>query len=337
MRFHRLLILLGIAGALGFGAVAASARPALPVVKAKWQLVTRGILAAANDDRYLALVHGGQLTLIDERTSTRRAILQVPQNCGSPLLGQPWLILACTASSPFPPRYTYLIYNIDTARWDGLQISSQCLPICTMVAVGRYWVKLVSTEDDFSPYPPADYYLQNLQTGQWERDPATPNGRVFDDLNALNPAQPLCPPLRYPLSWTAEGGRSYTLGSITFLGPFALTAGTPTQGSVTRFNLRRCGSRLNRPIQTGTGTALASARAVISGPIKNRFHGQLLPTLRQFILRPPRHPSDEPMELVAVTRRNVYVEGATAPWASNLWVAKLPTEAQLKPKRKKRK
>jgi hypothetical protein len=341
VRFRHLLILLGIVAAPLLGAVAASARPALPVVEANWRLVTRGLLAAANDDLYVALVHGRQLTLIDDRVNTRRVILRIPQSCdlaapGNPtvlLLGRPWLMLAC-GPEPYGPSTTYLIFNIDAGRWGEFHISSQCRGVCVTVAVGRYWVKVLSDEGQMQ-YPPADYYLQNLQTGQWERDPATPNGQVFDDLNGQNPTQPLCPPLVYPQSF---GARSSSLGSITFLGPFALTVGTPAYPANTRFNLRRCGSALNRSIQAGVGAPLGSSRAVIAGPFRNGFHGLFLPTLRRFVLRPPPNPRAKPTRLIAVTRRKVYVEvqQTTAPFgAGTLWVATLPTEAQLKPKRHK--
>ncbi len=45
-----------------------------------------------------------------------------------------------------------------------------------LVAVGRYWVKIVSDVGEADGYPVDDYYLPHIATGQFESDPATPGG-----------------------------------------------------------------------------------------------------------------------------------------------------------------
>ena len=45
-----------------------------------------------------------------------------------------------------------------------------------LVAVGRYWVKIVSDVGEADGYPVDDYYVQHIATGQFEPDPATPGG-----------------------------------------------------------------------------------------------------------------------------------------------------------------
>jgi hypothetical protein len=173
-------------------------------------------------------------------------------------------------------------------------------------------------------YGPADYYLQNLATGQFERDPATPGGQIFDDLNAPSGSAPLCSPLRYPSVGDPHNERTRYLGSLTFYGRFALAASSPGP-SPYEYHLRRCGSNLNQFISGGYDSDLgispqpfASSRAVTYIQDGITLHGWYLPSLRRFTIRTALRDYVEP---VALTKRTIYIRTR---YYNQLWAATLP-------------
>ena len=313
----------------------ATARKSSPgLSKVKWRLVVRSGLGGAiggagvvANDRYAAFVHGSvylpdQLTLIDEQTGSRRQ-LSGP-DCASPVpmtFGGPWLMVTCPGVAGLAA--TYQLYNLSDGSWAPFQISSQCRGFCGPVAVGRYWVKIVSDEGSPAGYPFSDYYLQNIATGQFERDPATPGGTVFDDLSASSGSVPLCPPLQYPSVFPREGP---FLGQLTFYGQFAMTFGQELEGSpaypgVETSSLRRCGSKLNLVISADGHTPVASSRAVVTTRDDITFHGLFLPSLRRFTIRLPLSLQGDP-SLLAVTDRTIYIGTFYGP--AQLWAATVP-------------
>lgn len=347
MTWRRLEVLLvGLAVALTIASTA-QARPV--VFHVKWRLVGRGVLYAAADDDYAAVMEqSGMVTLIDEQTGKRRGLSHPGGTCGGGQLsfGGPWLAIACGQDALRRPEYA--LYNLGTRRWDELQVSPACFGFCQLVGIGRDWAKIASDEGQ-DPYGPIDYYLQNLQTGALERDPATPGGQTRDDLNAPDGTSPLCAPLRYPeAAIPSRHDYAGEPGLLTFAGPFALSPEKTIQGDTDELHLRRCGSRLNLAIATfslgsydgtfgitggytpesfnGTSsTVVTSSRAVISGPgpaaagaMTAPLIGWLLPTARRFTIANLPAPSSlvNPVELVATSRVHIYVTVTRKLWAA---------------------
>jgi hypothetical protein len=343
---------LAVLAAASPGSAAAAKSPKPAVYKPKWHLVTQTALASIEPvlatDRYVAIFpYRGRPLLIDEQTG-RRKMLSLPA-CPPPTyarpdfdaaFGGPWLSIGGCS-----------LYDLNAGRWVSFQVSSQCRGSCVPVAFGRYWVKVVSDEGVGATDPqdaPSDYYLQNIRTGQFERDPATPGGTVFDDLNASSGSTPLCPPLSYP---SVTGRAGTFLGSIGFYDQFALTfGGRDPQSNV--YRLRRCGSRLNLLLSNTATNAfptppdfapVASSRAVIWSADGYTLRGWLLPSMRRFTI-PICNPNDTPNDPhcvrfpiqpkyiyevmpVAVTDRTIYaIREADHP---QLWSAPLPTPKQL--------
>jgi hypothetical protein len=276
------------------------------VLQPKWTLVALSLgESTATSDRYVAKFDGQRLTLTDQQTGRRTTL--VPPNCpstsSSPLLfGGPWLMVGCD------------LYNLNSRQWTSFQISSQCPGAdgCTVVGVGRYWVKIMSNNYD-GPYDFYDFYLQNISTGQFVHDPSSPGGTVFDDSNAPSGSSPLCPPLRYP---TGQGPHGVSeLGGLSFYGPgpnqYALTHEGPETVNGTN-RLRRCHSNLNLVLPNdsyGGAQPMATSDAVIDESQDGfAFHGWALPSLRRFTIRWPRLLScGEPVVLGALTKRTIYV------------------------------
>jgi hypothetical protein len=309
-------------------ASAAVAKPAKPVVlKPKWRLVVRTgsrqyapVIVAT--DRYVAISRSASRPiLIDEQTGKRRVLS--PPVCGAtaygPTFGGPWLALGCN------------LYNLNTGQWVPFRISSQCVGACRVVGIGRYWVKIV-TDEGQSAYGPSDYYLQSIRTGQFERDPATPGGAVFDDLSAPSGSRSLCSPLRYPTTFQRGAGAPY-LGSISFYGQFALTFGQPLEAPAPGvYRLRRCRSKLDVLVwdTANDGAApptvgvvpVASSRALILSTDGLTLRGWLLPSLQRVTIRHPDFRNY--IQPVAVTERTIYI------LANNqLWAAALPSPQRL--------
>lgn len=273
------------------------------------------------NDRYFAFLHGssfpGRLTLIDERTGRRRQ-LSGP-GCASPaplVFGGPWLMVTCPGTAMVP--VTYRLYNLSNETWTPFQISPQCKGGCEPVGVGRYWVKVVSDEGEPDGYPVADYYLQNITTGQFEPDPATPGGTVFDDLSAPSGSMPLCPRLYYPSVFAREGT---FLGQLSLYGRFAVTS-EDIPGSNVTWRLRRCASNLDLDIgdETDAHAPVASSRAVVMTRDGFTFHGWFLPSLRRFTVRLPISLRGD-VNLLAVTERTIYIANFSR---SQIWAAALP-------------
>ncbi len=318
-------------------ASAAASKPSKPLLlKAKWRrLVFRSgePSGVAATDRYVAfsdwhaptgngLPTPGPLLLIDEQTGRRKQVSG--PDCASPsamMFGGPWLLVVC----PGTPLVggTYQLYNLTNGQWTPFQVSPQCTGGCEPVGVGRYWVKIM-IDEGIPERPPADYYLQNIATGQFEPDPATPGGTVFDDLGAPSGSAPLCPPLQYPSVYPYDYG-AY-LGAVMFYGQFALTFGQKLQGPAYPGNqtwrLRRCRSNLNLVIGDITnpgGTPVASSRAVVMTRDRITLHGWFLPSLRRFTIRTALR---DYVNLVAVTDRNIYIR--TSDYLQ-VWAAPLPS------------
>jgi len=299
--------------------------------KVKWRLILRSGLggdagSVVANGRYVAFRHGSvyppdRLTLIDEQTGIRR-LLSGP-DCASPVpmtFGGPWLMVTCPGVAGLAA--TYQLYNLSDGSWAPFQISSQCRGSCGPVAVGRYWVKVVSDEGSPAGYPFYDYHLQNIATGQFEPDPASPGGTVFDDLSAPSGSVPLCPPLHYPSIFPREGP---FLGQLTFYGQFAVTFGQALEGNpaypgTETSSLRRCGSKLNLVIGTDGYRPVASSRAVVTTRDDITFHGLFLPSLRRFTIRTALRGG---VSLLAVTDRTIYVGKFYGP--AQLWAATLPS------------
>ncbi len=302
------------------------------VLKLKWRPVAGVDLsedAVAVNDRYLAILDpfDGRLTLLDERAHTRK--LLVPPSCESPpsynpdaaglpvtgfMFGGPWLMAGCG------------LYNLSIGKWTPFQLSSQCVGACTVVGIGRYWAKIGS--DNGRPADNYSYYLQNLSTGQFVGDPASPGATTYDDLNAPSGSSPLCPPLRYP---TASGPRGIPiLGSLRFYGPpsqqFALISGNDSAGTPA-YRLNRCHSSLNLNLPgdayDGDAPIASSSAVVVASPDGITLSGWLLPSLRRFTLQPDRG-TNEP---VALTKRTIYVR---VQGSNRLWSAPLPTASQIR-------
>lgn len=294
------------------------------VSKVKWRLVLRSSVMSAEtvvaNDRYVAFLYGSSFPyrsmLIDEQTGSRQ---QLPSaGCANPVplaFGGPSLLVTCPTNPPGIPD-TYQLYDLSSGSWAPFQISSQCYGECLPVAVGRYWVKIVSDEGEPDGYPRYDYYLQNIATGQFEPDPATPGGTVFDDLNAPAGSAPLCTPLHYP---SVDDRESIFLGRLTFYGQFALTYQELSE-SGPAWSLRRCGSKLDLRIAAGAeANTPASSRAVVTTHDGVSLHGWFLPSLHRFTIRPALHDSVTP---VAVTKHTIYIRTGNH---GQLWAATLPS------------
>lgn len=328
---------------------AATPRPAHLGLHLRWRLVTRGALAVASNDRYVAIVKGfgasARITLIDEQTRTRRTLL--PPTCpalddeGAPMFGGPWLMVSCAPDASE-------LYDTTSAQWVSFVTSPQCgnTPyqgpgLCGVVGVGRRWVKLETT-GGCAEHCQTYYYLQNIATGQLKPDPITAGGRVLDDLDAPSGVVALCAPLRYATRY-ADDILALVPGTLQFSGRYALASeGVPSQnGGATTYRLEACGSRhvidvANASLQF---PPLMSSRAVVSlGARKYHCHnsptgltcathyyirGIYLRGLREFAAALPKAAGSQTSgEIVGVTRLTVYVQ---APYpGGSLWAAALP-------------
>jgi hypothetical protein len=285
--------------------------------------------AVAASDRYLAIFDAfdNRLTLVDEQAHMRK--LLVAPSCQPPpsynpdahgfpssgfMFGGPWLLAGCGR------------YDLSTGRWTSFQLSSQCPGNCTVVGIGRYWVKIDSGPSGPGYDDPHVFLLQNLSTGALMNDPASPGGTTYDDLNAPSGSSRLCAPLRYP---TADSGRGTTIGSVSFYGPvsrqFALLTGTDAASEAPTNDLGRCHSSLNLSLTSSEyGSPIASSSAVV---VPSRYgvtvSGWLLPGLQQFTLKPNRGPNSP----LALTNRALYLESGEG---NRLWWSPLPTASQLR-------
>jgi hypothetical protein len=327
---------LGCSGLVGGSAAAMPRAPRLVrdsrglVLHLKWRLVARGPTdAVAANERYVAIVRGAsaEITLVDEQTSTRRTLS--PPECaaldneGPPMFGGSWLMVSCGPDA-------YQLYDLASGQWLGFTPSPQCgyspplKGMCGPVGVGSVWVKL-ATSFGCEAHCGIYYYLQNILTGELIPDPITPGGTTLDDLNSASGSVPLCPPLRYPQSFSDVGPGP---GTLQFSGPFALASG------ISVHHLERCGSHLNLAVPD----ALLSSRAVVLLGLRRdhckkrpfglgctiHYHvrGVYLRGLRKFTAALPGHSSPGPL-VVGLTRQRIYVE-APYPYG-RLWAGTLPT------------
>jgi hypothetical protein len=292
----------------------AAAKPI--VLSPKWRLVAGGQNASVvASDRYTAMLRDvpasnqWSLTLIDEQTGKRTALN--PPSCtittaNQSFFGGPWLMVdGCD------------LYNLDSGQWTSVPVSPQCPADaeCTPVAVGRYWIKLAATTFEVD-YGETSFYLQNISTGQFISDPASPGGTVYDDLNAPSGSSPLCPPLRYPTSQRRDG--SPIIGTLNFYGPgptrFAINHGSD--------RLYRCQSRLNVSVD---GTNASSRVVGIGNRIARyalpQYTLALLPGLQRYTVSEPANGGIE-----AVTSRFMYAMTDDA----RLYSAPIPTARQIR-------
>jgi hypothetical protein len=316
---------------------AVAGSPAKPLVfHPHWRLVVKsGLLYAAVSDRYVAFVTGlggSPVTLLDDQTGARTALS--PPNCSTersdwgtwdqPLfLHAPWLLVSCGQVPP-SGRETYDLYNIATGQWAAFPLSAQCQGKCQVVDIGKYWVKIL-TDEGIVTYGPSDYYLQNITTGQFERDPAGPGGTVYDDLSAPSGLSALCSPLRYPQAasptWPPGPVRVYRQFALMYQAVVDQTGDT-TEDS---YHLRRCGSKLDMILyrQTYDGSPgpyaesqpFGNSRAVIQTPDGVTIRGWFLPSLRRFTI--PTHLLDY-IAPIGLTDRSIYVHTSNKLWAATL-------------------
>jgi hypothetical protein len=305
------------------------------VLHAQWRLVATHPRYVAASDRYVAVIKedgdpdASRITLTDEQTR-RTQVLSVP-GCSQAMnlvFGGPWLMVPCASSS-------YELYNLNSRRWVTVTASQQlCQPLCAAEGVGGHWVKFSTVDGCVAHCIPA-HYLQDIDTAEVRSDPATPGGLVYDDLSAASGSRPLCSPLRYPRAVPAEAGvpGRWELGTVTFEGRFALTAGSyhTSDGIVPIYRLRRCGAPLDLriPAITPPGPVISSS-AVLWQPTNTRLAGRFLPSLQPFTIAhlPPRAGPSEPVILAGLSQCTVYVTTG-----SKLWAAPLPRDcaARIKP------
>jgi hypothetical protein len=275
----------------------------------KWHRVLtapRSNTTIAANDRYVAMAPtiffpGQPVTLADDLI--RKHTTLYPPACtgtssesqsfsGGLFFGGPWLMVGCD------------LYNLDSGQWTPFQLSPKCSGTCVAVGVGRYWVKIESS--NFSPdYRQYAFYLQNVSTGQLVGDPASPGGSVYDDLNAPSGSTPLCPPLRYPAR-TIDSGGGQAIEALDFYGSgpgrFAINPDT--------YRLYRCHSGLNVSLPG----PVASSSAVNMGAGL-----ALLPGLQRFTVSGPG-------AVAAVTRRSMYATTS----GNRLYSAPIPTARQVR-------
>jgi hypothetical protein len=340
------LLILAVLSAAWPGAAAAKGTSKPLELRPHWRLIVKsGLLYATVSNRYVAFLTGfggGPVTLLDDQTGAR-AVLS-PPSCSTensnwdtwdqPLfLSDRWLLVSC---GQVPPSYreTYDLYNITTRQWSAFPLSARCKGKCQVVGIGAYWVKVL-TDEGIVMYGPSDYYLQNITTGQFERDPAHAYDTVFDDLNAPFGSAPLCKPLRYPSvdngaghlpppTWPPGPLRLYGRFAITYQQGFDQSGGAVTQS----YDLRRCGLRLDialfRARNNGFGPPaesppLGNLHAVIQTVRGATIRGWFFPSLQRFTIQ-PRLQDD--FAAIGLTNRTIYTR---TPHNRQLWAATLPS------------
>jgi hypothetical protein len=334
-----LLILTAVWPALGTAHQrSASAKPL--TLRPHWRVaLPDGFRYAAANDRYVALTQGSaqglRLVLIDEQAGTQSVLS--PHGCDGPndleappIFGGPWLMVWCgSGSSPS----SYQLYNLGTGQWTAFMVSSGCRGSCTAIAVGRYWVK-IATDEGFVNHSPQDYYLQNIQSGQFIRDPVKAGGRTFDDLDAPSGTKALCTPLRYPWGLLTSAG-GWQPGLLTMYGQFALTIGGESPRDATgNYHLLRCHSKVDLTIPNSwppTPPLPASSRAVDLTTNGKTISGWLLPSLQPLSMYPPAQTQTRVcgggerngVIPLAVTTRNIYIRALCG--TQTVWVASLPS------------
>jgi len=316
------------------------------VLHLRWRLVASGSTYVAASDRYVLIVKDSDSAsavarMLDQQTGMQRALsppdcpspdyssyLETGARLGGPLFGGPWLMVTCIAKP-------YELYNLASGQWTSFTPSPQCgysprlgQGACVAVGVGSGWVKLFTTDGLCQAHCGVYYHLQNIFTGEFIADPATPAGTILDDLNAPSGSSRMCAPLRYPRSFNGDI-QAWDLGLLSLYGKFALASGgVPDKGGdITAYRLQHCGTRLNLAIDTNPyypaispgpfAPPVASSRAVIwTRTSDGTLAGRLLPSLQPFTIRPPA-PGVTP---AALTKRTIYVRSASG---NQVWAAAL--------------
>jgi hypothetical protein len=308
----------------------AAAKPHPVALHLRWRLITTEPGFIASNDRYVAIVEirspnaVSPIILIDEQQRTRQTL--TPPGCPQPqlpMLGGGHLLVVCDY-----PGGLYALFDLATSKWTTVKASCPPGSACRPAGVGRYWLKLATDTAGCIEHCFTSYLMQELGTGTARQDPATPGGRIYDDLDAPTGSVPLCSPVRYPR--VADDSDHWELGQLTFEGRFVLSAGTKytvRDGLTTDYRLRRCGSALNLQIPAYP-PVLISSRGVIwqssggEGDRPARLAGRFLPGLRPFTAEGAPLPTNPylAVRLAALTRRTIYMRAD----GGDLWAATLP-------------
>ncbi len=326
----------------------ASERSRRPVVlHLHWHLVATGVVQAAANERYVALVEGPstgpyQLELINRSAGTKTELS--PPGCSAdgskpppsnPIFGGPWLALSCNGAP-----YSIDLYRLASGRWTtvaqpvsfcGPPNSDGCLPV---TAVGARWLKFPYIYPGGDAHNSGAYELQNIATGAVKANQRKAGSRFYDDLNAPSGVGRLCPGLRYPAE---QGlGSSYPRQAATDLmlyGSFAVASFDSYTYYQPKppYRLYACHTRLDLPINTPfPPTLLADSHAVIwpaAGPTRYPLRGVVLPSLRRVVIAVPRtvaqvgtpgHGGYAQEAPAALGGRTIYLQTGDTLWAADL-------------------
>lgn len=310
-------------------------------VRLQWRLVTKKpVVAVGVDARLIAIRRNDRgittITVVNDATGSRWSLSR-PRDC--PLFGYvefrgPWL-MPCGEGFSGP----VWLYGASTRRWHEVSRPNACADGCWVDSAGALWVRWVvsdvSSQCAEAPppggYAPPEcsysYVLTNIRSGRTNPDPATAGGTVYDDLNVRSGERPLCPPLRYP------GSYSTGLGSFTFYWPLVVVVAAGAPGS--QVTLRRCHSTLSETLgsrgypadYTATSpVALVTVHYETGQPRRAyALRGILLPSLRRFDAQPPNGAQGS-LDNIALSGRTVYLVGGNQTSGANLrlWAATLP-------------
>ncbi len=250
-------------------------------------------------------------------------------------MGGPWLLFRCGDTG-------LALYGLSTHRWTSLAIARAarlaCAPTSCVLqtAIGSQWIQFSGQQCESGlPHPGPSCnapvrMFQNIKTGQVERDPAEPGGRMIADLNSRKLGRKLCSPLRVPAFFDSSSQTSGA-GTMSVLGRFAIATTTPNvfYGSApTEYFLERCGSRLHERIAPDTKafivTPAANSQLVLWQKTTASLTGIFLPSQRRFSIALPTALSGF-LSPVVVAPRRLYVQTA-GNVTGEIWAANLPAE-----------
>jgi hypothetical protein len=331
-----LVLLSSLAAQAGIGTATADRAPrATPLLfhPAFSRVGSGGFFMA--DGHFVFLLQAGMSSgvLIDEHSRQTRRVARA--GCSPDSMGGPWLLFRCGDTG-------VALYGLSTHRWTTLAIARAarlaCAPtVCSLqTAIGSTWIQLSGQQCNSglshpgpSCNPPVTMF-QNIQTGQVERDPAKPGGRIIADLNSRKLGRRLCSPLRVPAFFDSSSQTSGA-GTISVLGRFAIATTTPDvfYGSPpTESFLERCGSTLHERIAPDTKafivTPAANHQLVLWQKTTASLTGIFLPSLRRFSIALPTALNGFLSPLV-VASQLLYVQ-TTGHVNNEVWTANLPAE-----------
>jgi hypothetical protein len=316
----RLTTIAAVVGALvGVTAASASAASRRPITLA-------GHFTRVSADRVIGgqnrvIVWNGRSaasTLIDGGTG-RHTRVAIP-GCPRPVvLSATTAAYSCGGGSSAPAYASY-----DEASGHVVRFALPALNQLT--AIGAHWAGVAQVCQVYCF--PTGFSLQSPTTAETREDPTTSD--VAPDLDAANPAQVVCSPVRVP------GDRFGGYGSLTADGRYriAVARGSTGRGGV---YLEKCGSTLRRFLTWTTYPGClhascappASVHLIVWEAKPGQLSGLFLPSLRSFTLRLPhrvdpaaareRRVEGHQVEL-AVTTHTLYV-GA----GGRVWTTPLPT------------